>query len=186
MNKPLILMILDLSGSMASVIPAMQRSFDQIVEDQSTERGDADLSVWTFGTRSKHSIKPVSFKSKPSVQFTNMEYTRLYDTVIEAINSVPSAYTDVCVLIQTDGEDNESMTSPNVVKNTIEHKLQQGWQFIYMGAFDDITPEAAKLGLEDYAVEFKRDSAGIEQVFNEMSRKISNFRASLDTNILTP
>jgi len=188
MTNPLILMILDKSGSMSRVQLDVIKSVNTLIEHQSTERGNADLSIFTFNNRSYHTVKPINFKqvSKWTTnEFTCRGTTALYDTVIEAINSVPLNYTNVCVLIQTDGEDNESQTTPSIVANTIQSKLDLGWQFLYMGADRSIVQNAKQIGLEDHAVEFKRDSKGIEQVFNEMSRKVSNFRASLDTTILT-
>lgn len=186
--NPLILLILDRSGSMSRVERDMVKSFNTLLDHQSTERGNADLSVFTFNHHSKHYIKPINFKQVG--KWTNNSFncggaTALYDTVVKALNSVPSHYTDVCVMIQTDGQDNESTANPSVVANTIQHKLDLGWQFLYMGADSSIVQNATEIGLGDHAVEFKRDSAGIEQIFNEMSRKVSNFRAALDNNILT-
>lgn len=186
MSKPLVLMILDVSGSMGNVMPSMNASFKQIVEDQSTERGDADLSVFTFASDIRHDIAPVSFKSKPDLRLKTRGCTALYDTVIRALGSVPDHYTDVLVLMQTDGQDNGSNYSYYDVKQKVREKRSQGWQFLYMGAEINVSKEADKIGLKDCAVEFKRDSKGIEQVFNEMSRKVSNYRASLDTVILEP
>jgi uncharacterized protein YegL len=185
-SNPLILMILDVSSSMRSVIPSMNASFKQIIEDQSTERGDSDLSVFTFASDIKHDIAPVSFKTKPTLTLSPRGYTALYDTVVEALDSVPNHYKDVLVLIQTDGQDNKSSFSYSDVKRKVTEKRAQGWQFLYMGAEIDVSVEADKIGLKDCAVKFKRDSKGIEQVFNEMSRKVSNYRASLDTVILKP
>lgn len=186
MKKPLILMILDVSGSMGGVMRSMQQSFNQIIEDQSTERGNADLSVFTFASDFRNDITPVSFKQKPSLNLRTRGQTALYDAVNQALDSVPDHYSDVLVLMQTDGKDNKSRTSYSTVKTKISDKRAQGWQFLYMGAEVDVSREAAKIGLKDCAVTFKRDNKGIEQVFNEMSRKVSNFRASLDKNILQP
>jgi len=185
MNTPLILIIIDKSGSMSSVSASMNTAMYQLVKDQASERGNADLSLFTFDSYTYHDIKPTNFKQVNYVPIKCNDSTRLYDTIIEAINSV-KGYTDVLVMIQTDGQDNKSTTKAEVVKNTIQHKLSQGWQFLYMGAFDDITAEASKIGLQNYAVQFKRDTKGIEQVFTEMSKRASNFRANLDRIILKP
>lgn len=186
--NPLILLILDRSGSMCGVQSDMIKSFNTLLEHQSTERGDADLSLFTFNQKSTHDIEPTNFKQVD--KWTNRSFecngtTALYDTVVAAINSVPATYTDVCVMIQTDGNDNQSRTEPSVVADIIHQKLDLGWQFLYMGADRSIVRNAERIGLKDHAVEFKRDSKGIEQIFNEMSRKVSNFRASLDPHILT-
>jgi len=188
MSNALILLILDRSGSMNRVERDMVTSFNTLLDHQSTERGDADLSVFTFNHNSKHDIKPTNFKQVS--QWTNSSFhcdgtTALYDTVIRALNSVPNQYTDVCVMIQTDGQDNESNKSASDVQQLINSKLADGWQFLYMGADRSIVQNAKQIGLGNHAVEFKRDSKGIEMVFNEMSRKVSNFRAALDNNILT-
>lgn len=181
----IILIILDKSGSMSGVENSMNLAMRQLITDQASERGNADLSLFTFNSGIYHDIKPTNFKRAVFTPIYCEDSTRLYDTIIEAVNSV-KGYDNVLCMIQTDGQDNESKTTSDVVKNTIQHKLSQGWQFLYMGAFDDITKEASKVGLQDYAVKFKRDTKGIEQVFTEMSKKASNFRASLDTSILKP
>lgn len=183
--NPLILIILDKSGSMSDVESSMNSAIKQLIIDQASERGNADLSLFTFNSNSYHDIKPTNFKEVHFTPITCTQSTQLYDTVIQAINSVTN-YSNVLVMIQTDGEDNQSSNTPKTVKQLVQQKLSEGWQFLYMGAFNDVTKEAAKIGLQDYAVKFKCDSKGIEQVFTEMSRKASNFRASLDTTILKP
>ena len=183
--NPLILIILDKSGSMSNVQSSMNLAMRQLILDQASERSDADLSLFTFNSDIYHDIKPTNFKKVTYTPISCNSSTRIYDTIIQAIKSVTN-YSNVLVMIQTDGEDNESSNSADTAKQLVTNKLTEGWQFLYMGAFNDVTKEAAKIGLQDYAVPFKRDSKGIEQVFTEMSRKASNFRASLDTNILKP
>jgi len=123
MTNPLILIVLDKSGSMNRVEYDVIKSVNTLIEHQSTERGNADLSIFTFNNKSYHTVKPINFKqvSKWTTnEFTCRGATALYDTIIKAINSVPTSYTNVCVLIQTDGNDNESQTNPSTVADTIQ------------------------------------------------------------------
>lgn len=188
MKKTHIVCILDSSGSMTRFTSDVVRSFNTFIEDQRDERGEALLTLVKFDTYNTTIHNRVDFKNvKP---LSTREYycdgmTAMYDAIGETLERIKDD--KVFVIIQTDGKENESKNfTADKIKRLIADKKSKGWGFLFLAVGVDIKSTSSRIGLENDSVEFSKDSKGIETAFGAMSGAASNYRSSLDTNILMP
>lgn len=188
MSKAHIVCIIDNSGSMSSASRDVIKSFNTFTSDQTAERGEALLTLVTFNSYNKIVHDRVDFKDVG--ELTRSDYscggmTAMYDAIGETLNRIKDD--KVYVIIQTDGRENDSNDfNSRQVTDMINAKKSLGWEFLFMGADIDVRAAADKIGLANDAVEFNKNSKGIEVAYSTMSGNASNFRCSLDTKKLYP
>lgn len=152
-----LIIILDESGSMASMAQQALKSVNQFIEDQRSHSELLDdknttLTMWKFSDTPTrvYQNKPLSEVPKFS-DFLPMGATALYDAIGDAITHhvETECKKPVVCMILTDGEENMSLrfTHKDVTKLIKECEEQREWRFVYMGANQNSFQVGQDLGL---------------------------------------
>ena len=193
MTDPLrtdITVLLDRSGSMASVQSDVEGGFARFLEDQRKLPGDCGLSLTQFdseGIDEVYVARPVA--EAPPLRLKPRGMTPLLDAVGRTIGRAGTRLASmpehrrpgrVLFVIITDGRENASREfSKDRIRELIERQRQvYQWEFIYLGANVDAFAEAGGLGIDAaYAAGFTASPAGVHQAFMVMSRRCRDFRS---------
>ena len=153
-----ITMVVDRSGSMASIKSDAEGGINTFVDQQKQEPGEALLTLVQFDTLYEfvHSGTPI--KQVPPYQLQPRGSTALLDAVGRAINETGNrlAAMDetqrpglVVFVIVTDGQENSSREFNRAqIRQMIEHQQTAfRWQFTFLAANQDAFAEGASLGI---------------------------------------
>ena len=192
MNQSLmeLVFILDRSGSMSGKESDTIGGFNSLVEKQKKEPGDALVSVILFDDQYEILYDRVSLKDIPVM--TEKEYyvrgsTALLDAVGKTVNHVKNVLERIeeaerpgktLFVIMTDGYENASKEySKGVVKDLIEGRKKDGWEFLFIGANIDSVSEAASIGIAANRAANYDVNAGAS-VFETLDRMVTGARRS--------
>lgn len=180
--------IIDRSGSMSGLESDTIGGFNSMIEKQKKE-GDAIVSTVLFSDRMQVLHDRISLDKVPKL--TEEEYfvtgsTALLDAVGETIERIRrtqgspgSVVPDVTLfVIITDGQENSSREySYRKVKELIEARKKDGWDFLFIGANIDVAEEAGRIGIcRENTVQYCCDSEGIADMYNTIECKMSMAR----------
>ena len=84
-------------------------------------------------------------------------------------------------VITTDGMENASHIYPHAkVKEMIEKKKGEGWEFIFIGANIDSAETAASIGIDsNRAVNYVHDGTGTRKMYEAVSNAARSMRCSM-------
>lgn len=183
-NRPTeIVVVLDSSGSMGTIVADTKRGFDQFVREQQAVEGECNLTLVKFanGYEFVHSGLPI--QAVPPLEFSPNGGTALLDAVGRAIletderlNADPAR--NVIFVVITDGEENSSS------EFRLEHiraliKERSSWSFVFFGADIDAMAESAKLGIGVAStLSFSKSRAHVAASYATLSKNISDVRAN--------
>jgi len=192
-----IVFILDRSGSMHGFESDTIGGFNSVIENQKKKDGTAYVSTVLFSNSSEVLHDRVDIRNiKP---MTDDDYhaggsTALLDAIGGAIHHIGNIHKyarteDVpehtIFIITTDGLENASSEySSSKVKEMIEQRKKQGWEFIFLAANIDAVETAENIGIgHKRAANYCQASKGIKESFEAMSDAITSVRAnkSLDS-----
>ena len=153
-----ITMIVDRSGSMASIKSDAEGGINTFIEMQKQEPGEALLTLVQFDTHYEFLHSGIPIKQVPAFTLLPRGGTALLDAVGRAINETGArlAAMDeaqrpglVVVVIVTDGEENSSHEfRREQIRAMIEHQQSvYKWQFTFLAANQDAFAEGASLGI---------------------------------------
>jgi uncharacterized protein YegL len=183
--------VIDRSGSMSGFESDTIGGFNSTIDKQKKEEGDAIVSTVLFSDKVEVLHDRVGLKEIGKM--TEEEYyvngcTALLDAVggtIERIrheqakdkDKVPDA---TLFVIITDGLENASREyRQSVVKNLIETRKKDGWEFLFIGANIDSVTEAAKIGIDaDRAVDYRADAVGTALNYQVLHKAIRSVRSA--------
>ena len=172
-----IIVLLDRSGSMASVKGDMEGGFNAFVAEQKKMLG-AVLTLVQFDSNSidtVHEAKPIG--DVPALHLDPRGSTPLLDAMGKTINSVGQRYGRtpeekrpgrVLFLVITDGHENASHEfTRGQIKVMVEHQTNAyGWQFSYLGANVDAFAEAGDIGISRRAASaYAQTKEGVREMF---------------------
>jgi len=154
-----IIVLLDRSGSMATIAKDTVGGFNSFVDGQKKEPGECRLSLTQFssvGVEVVHENLPIG--QVPPLTLHPMGGTPLLDAICETIDRAGERLAKtpederpehVLFVIITDGEENQSQKFKlEDVRTRIKVQTEQWkWQFSYLGANVDAFDEAGKLGI---------------------------------------
>ncbi len=189
-----ICMVIDRSGSMASLTDDTIGGINAFIRSQKEAPGDAILTTIFFSNTCDVVHDGICLESVPDV--TRMDYipmgcTALLDAVGEGIQRiktrmsyVPERYRPAHVLfaIMTDGQENASQKyNLAKIKNMISEQTEKGWKFIYMGAHPDAFDDAYTLGIDkNMTMQYTHNSIGTDAAFTTMSCASTSLRSTGD------
>lgn len=187
-----IVFILDASGSMSRLESDTVGGFNGMIERNREEPGEAVVSTVIFNDKSRVLHDRIDIRKVP--RLTRRQYrcsgcTALLDAVGGAIKHVdvvqgvlPDGYKadKVLFVITTDGMENASRRfSYAQIKNMIERRRKQGWEFLFIGANIDAGAEAEQLGIErDRAADYLADEQGTEVLYSAMASAVASVRSA--------
>ena len=198
-NATHITVILDRSGSMASIRKDAIGGFNQFLKEQQDAPGDCTLTLVQFDTQNAYevlrdmeavkNVKPLGDEYQPRAG------TPLYDAVgrgiVDTGEKLSALAADqrpdkVVFVILTDGEDNSSFeySKARVAEMTTEQTEKYNWQFVYLGANQDSMKEGAKFGVS-MAMAASYAPANIMQATAFASSNVAQYRCSNKSSDLT-
>ncbi len=159
MNKNLtdITLVVDRSGSMASIQDDAQGGINTFIKDQKTATGDAVLTLVQFDTEYEFVHKAVAIADVGTYTLNPRGGTALLDAVgrataeaTERLEKVAEAYRPglVVFVIVTDGHENSSKEfKVEQIKKLIEGQREKGWEFIFLGADEKAFDQGLAMGI---------------------------------------
>lgn len=159
-NKPtdvLVNFVLDKSGSMSRLSASTIEGFNTFLAEQQKNEGKALLSLTLFDTSFDVRFVAEDIQEVPKLGTQANKYspsggTALYDAVVTTIRGAeawlanhPEFKGDVVTVIQTDGEENRSVSySLDEVNALISAKSKEGWEFVFLGTGEAAWTEGQK------------------------------------------
>lgn len=197
MNKNLteVIFILDQSGSMYGLEKDTIGGFNNLIDKQKKEEGEALVSVVLFNheTEMVYDRVPIDqVEPMNEAQYRPGGCTALLDAVGETIKNTKFIHKHIrkedvpaktMIIITTDGYENSSTKYDyRDVKKLIEMQKKEGWEFIFLGANIDVTEVANRVGIDSRrAVKYKCDDVGTRTNFQALGDVVSAMRTSRNT-----
>ena len=190
-NLTELICILDMSGSMNSLVDDTIGGYNSLIEKQKKEEGEAYVTTVLFDDRYimfQDHINIQDINPLTTADYRPMGMTALLDAIGRTVNSVGARLNEtpeeerpekVIVTITTDGMENASKEfTKTQIKEMIEHQQSKySWVFMFLGANMDAVSEASSLGINtDFARTYTANEWGTESVYSSLSNSISNIR----------
>ncbi|WP_288981887.1 vWA domain-containing protein [uncultured Flavobacterium sp.] len=183
-NNIKIVVVLDESGSMQTLLGSTRESFDGFINSQQQLDGDASFVLYKFGSK----ITSNSFESIHNVKkLEDMDYrpsggTPLFDAIGKAINTEVTLGSSGVLAIITDGEENQSLFfNKEMVSNLIDQiQKVNGWQVLFLGAnIKDFSDLAKSLNVsKNNALNFMATDKGIHEGYASITASVTSYRQS--------
>jgi hypothetical protein len=190
-----IVVVLDRSGSMASVVDDTLGGFNAFVDRQKHGRGSARLTLVEFDHEDA-----VVYERKDIQEVTHLDpgsYVprgdrALLDAIGRTIITVRGAIAverpsehpgNVVFVIITGGKENASseFTRSQIREMIRAHQEEDGWDFLFFGANPDAIGEAASIGIDAARAASWKKGRVLHDVYAE---KLAQFRARKDRGSL--
>ena len=156
----IVIINVDRSGSMNSIYQSTYEALVKFVREQESV-GDSENTKFilnTFDNIVESPLHDISIKNaSDSITMEQIEPrggTALYDAIIKSIEMVQTKeykYTNIIIMTMTDGLDNDSRSTANEVKATIESVSKDSyniWNFILLAANQDAIELGSRLGIK--------------------------------------
>lgn len=183
--------ILDKSGSMSGLENDTIGGYNSMLKKQKEVEGDCVITTVLFDNNLELLHDRIDIKAVNPI--TDKEYTiggmtALCDAIGMAINKIDNGQKHtaedyraekVMFVIITDGYENSSRkyTSDKIKKMIEQHKKEQQWEFVFLGANIDAVETANEFGINaDRASDYVADSMGTSTAYEMMGSTISCFR----------
>lgn len=192
MNKNLteMILIVDRSGSMAGLEADTVGGINALLEKQRKQEGELlvttvlfdDRTEWLYDRTPGSRVEPLSDR-----QYYVRGSTALLDAMAEVINTISAGQryarsedrpARTIVAITTDGMENASRRYRYAeIKEMVEARKKEGWEFLFLGANIDAFGEAERIGIHrDCAVKSFADRAGTGAAFAAINDAVSMMR----------
>lgn len=194
MNKLDIICIIDMSGSMSSIIEQARKGFNKFLKEQKKSENQINFSLMFFDTSFYMPYKNVDIQDVKKLN-ENTYYARggtaLYDAVgfsidnyLEYLSEIPKEYRSdkTLFVILTDGEENSSKiyhkdlikNMVTMMRNDFTYSTEYGkhhCEFIYLGANQDACFQAEIMGMSrSNAFNYEATDDGITIAYSNISK----------------
>ena len=182
-KKPVqIVAILDMSGSMSPLQTEVINSFNYFIEEQKKLKGKAEVTLVLFDNYYEVPFEKINLKKFNPIDSTIYKprgMTSLYDAIGKTVAKFEE-YTDVVMMIQTDGEENSSKEfTQEVIQKLLKQKETDGWDISFLGANIDAKQVGASIGIAlCKSVQYTNDSVGLASAFAHANATSVNYRNS--------
>ena len=186
-NYTAMLLIVDRSGSMASIRGEMEEALHGLLTEQAKHEGLTTVDVATFDTAYSLDYR-MADPADVKIEIHPRGGTALWDTLrwcIDGFSKELEALPDharpakVIMVVATDGEENSSVqTNLATVKEMIQSKQDHDqWEMVFLGANQDAVLEGQNLGFKaDASLTFDTTGDGVASMGAATSRFISDVR----------
>lgn len=178
--------ILDRSGSMETCWDDTIGGYNALVKEQAEFGGTMTLIQFDHEYLVSYENKPIE-EVEPLTRSTYQPRgsTALLDAIGRAIKECKTAMIPT-IIILTDGLENSSHKyTKEHIKDLIEQRQKDGWQFVYLGANQDAFAEAGAMGIAPGCT-MNFDTARTPDAFRQLSAALSsqasNHTPTLDLN----
>jgi len=196
-----IAIVLDRSGSMASMTKDVIGGFNTLIKDQQTVEGEATLSMAQFDDIYEvlHDFAPIKDVSElTSKTFVPRGSTALLDAMGRTMEEVREKILNmkdkdqpskVIFVFITDGEENASSKydRPKIFQmikdlKSDEREDEVNWEFVFIGANQDAIQAGSSIGIQRAAsLSFAASGAGADLAFKSLSKGLTSYRTVCDS-----
>lgn len=182
-----ITIILDRSGSMASIKDDTIGGFNSFIDEQKRVEGGDEVVVSLIQFDTKYEVNylgvPIG-KVEPltNATFVPRGWTALYDAmgrgIVEASERVGKD-DKVMIIVITDGRENRSQEFDQAtIKKLVErHMDEKAWQFVFLGANQDAVLEASRIGVpRGSTMSYAASPIGTQSAYDSLSRSVATSR----------
>jgi len=183
-----ITMILDRSGSMASIARETINNVNAYIESQKINSIKTLLTIILFDNQYDVLYDDVDIKLiEPLTEktFIPRGSTALLDAIGKTINSISGKMLNYpnqsnLIVIITDGEENASVEySNNAIKTLIVEKIKNGLDFVYLGANQDAFKIANSLNITGAnSMNYSANSSSVNNAFANLSSATTRYSKS--------
>lgn len=192
-----ITLILDRTGSMESIRSDTIGGFNAFLKQQKEVDGEATLSLIQFDSQDPfeiiHDFKPIALVPDLSREtYVPRAATPLLDAMGRGINNLEENLgkfgergrpSKVIMAVITDGHENASREfSKGQIREMIEKKSEEGWQFVFLSADLDSFGDAVDYGFRDTA-RLRMSRKGVQDSFQSLSHNMTCFRSNFSDAI---
>ena len=188
-----ICIVLDASGSMASIEDDTKGSFNSFLKTQKAAEGRTVFDLYQFSDKVKRIVERVdlaTFDEDLMAKYICSGCTAMNDAICTAIDTLGKEFAamkeeerpqNVIFVIITDGFENASrtFTGADVKKRIKEQTEKYHWNFQYLAANQDAFVSGDALGIDrDNCVTWLSSKAGIEDACGKISSFAAKIRSS--------
>lgn len=188
--------LLDRSGSMASMVEDVIGGFNRFLADQQADGPDARVTLVQFDSQDPqevltdalpiHRVRPLTphtFEPRggtPLLDATGRLIARASARVQDR-RQLGKRPEEIVFVTVTDGEENQSREyDRRTIRRLVSEKSAQGWTFVFLSAGLDAYGEAGGLGYDARAVQaWAADGAGAALAFDDLSKATTARRAAV-------
>ncbi len=158
------------------------------------EEGTATVTLYDFSDTVEVVYRAIPIRDAPTLDNENYRpggKTALHDAITRAIDETGDRIEtmpdgdepdNVIVVVLTDGKENASETPQDVVKERVEQRQDEGWEFLFIGANQDAALTAEAMGMDrDKSLDMSHSGEGAQEAYRSTSRNISQARQEGET-----
>lgn len=183
LRDTLVVVLLDASGSMASMKDAALESLNGLIHNQKMKPDGLRFSLMFFNqleTKFVHQTVPIEKVARITPeQFIPNTGTPLLDATASAMNhadEMKNPGEQVMIVIITDGYENCSKEwNKETLFSWIQNKQDEGWEFIYLGANQDAWDVAQSMGMRGSTYTY--DSGSMAMASADVSSSLTAYRS---------
>jgi hypothetical protein len=185
----LVTFVLDSSGSMSDIREDTIGGFNTFLEEQRDEPGEASVALYEFDTHVDRVYQGRQIADAP--ELTEERYvpggrTALHDAIATAVTET-ARYVEqlaaatrpetVVVVVLTDGLENASETPHDRVRQLVEKRQDDGWEFFFIGANQDAALTAGEMGIDEgRSLDMAASGEGTREAYAATSRNVGQAR----------
>ncbi len=191
-NYTHIIVILDRSGSMSSIRKDMEGGFNEFIDKQKINEGEATLTLAQFDNHYDIVYSNIALSDVPSLSLQPRGGTALLDAIGKTLEDERKRIKDmseddypekvVCIVI-TDGEENASTqynreTIFEMISDLEKEETPQ-WDFVFLGANQDAIQSGGSIGVRaNSSMTYSADSIGTQAFFSSLNDSMTQYRGS--------
>lgn len=183
--------VLDKSGSMATVMNDTIGGFNTFIADQKTVKGEAVFTLVTFNDKADTIYNAVPLKEVSDISAKSYKpsgCTALLDALGETIDNVGKKLAAmkeedrpdrVIFVVMTDGQENASKTytKARVMSMIEQQKNVYKWEFVFMGTDIASINDAEAYGfMRSNTYQYAHNSAGVARGIDDVSKSMRRYR----------
>lgn len=179
-------LVVDRSGSMASIRDDAEGGINTLIKEQSAVPGEMTVSLYQFDDNYEKVYGPIAATDAPEYRLSPRGMTALLDATGRAIVETGEFLANlpedqrpskVIFCVVTDGHENSSHEyTRDQIKKMVETQTNQfNWEFVYIGANVDAFDEAQSLGFAASAG-YQSTGASTRGVYAGASRSFTSSR----------
>lgn len=183
--------LIDISGSMASIKADMEAALDKFIEEQQANTAECRVSLYRFDDKFETAFENIALANVQKMTITPRGGTDIYTGVGRAINAIQARVDkldsderpDVTLLvIITDGQHNHNGEYSNeLTKKLVEEKTAAGWKLVYLGANQDAVLAAQNIGINmGSTMTYATSTAGLNATSSVLCNAVRSYRAAQD------
>lgn len=191
-----IVLLVDRSGSMATIRADMEGALEDLLRKQEKERGECRVTLYTFNDTLVCQYAATKLtRTMTKVCIEPYGTTALIDALCQSVDEVgarlaaqpePQRPEHVIFVVITDGQENSS--SKHVRRHAFDRLKTQAyvynWKFVYLGANQDSFAEAGALGFaHNQTSDYTADRKGIVHMSATLCSYMSQVRSGVQTSL---